>query len=373
MKIRVNKLPEIAMNKDVPPVTSPQIYDSKTGFFHPDGLFSEQIFGPVKNYECQCGLYKGKQYEGQICPQCGVRITSNMVRRITYSRIELPVDIPHPQVLYYLFSQNKELKNALYGSDYSVIYDIINAIVNSDNPKIQNLVKSGNAFTNIIPVIPPDLRPLKNKYNVDDINSYYVSILNYVTNHSLKYAEEQLKVILTKRYYGLFNYVYERIPKKSGLIRQTLLGKETDFSARTVIVPDPTLPLDTIRVSKWILFDLLRPWIIHHLVSYNINPTFTNHVIDESIRYRQSEDFLDQALMEILDRINAQAVFNRQPTLHRGSLMGFRIVPGNDDTIGIHPVVCPPYNADFNIRSPKPAICGKALRAPEYQVTIEIW
>jgi len=116
---------------------------------------------------------------------------------------------------------------------------------------IKTMRQRNQLYTKVIPVIPPDLRPMFSKYKSDDINKFYIALLKYISKHSIG-TRTSLLYSLTRFAYDLFLYTYEHIPKKSGLIRQALLGKETDFSARTVIVPDPTLPVDTISISKFI-------------------------------------------------------------------------------------------------------------------------
>jgi len=352
MKLRVNtQEPHITAIKASRPVTSPEIYDQKTGLYHRDGIFSEQIFGPVKNYECQCGFLHGKQHEGEICPHCGVKITSSFVRRITYSWIDLPFEIPHPLALFFLFKKNRTLQNTFLSARndiFNVMETIIQELNTTDDPKIANLRNHNLIYTKKIPVIPPELRPLINKFKADDINSHYVNILEAINRHMLTYTNEHLQYILTRRFWDLYNFVFERVPKKEGLIRQALLGKETDFSARTVIVPNPTLPIDTIAVSKWILLDVLKPLLIHHLFSLDILPTYANEMIDKAIHSKESNSILDSILEQVIEQHNLYAAFNRQPTLHRGSLMGFKLAISDGDVIEINPVICPPYNADFD-------------------------
>ena len=74
-------------------VTTKNIVSKK--FFHPQGLFSEQIFGPVKNYTCQCGIYHGPFASG-TCKDCGVDITNSEERRRRYAKITLPIPVLSP-------------------------------------------------------------------------------------------------------------------------------------------------------------------------------------------------------------------------------------------------------------------------------------
>ena len=75
-------------------VTSPKPIIKRK--FHPLGLFSEQIFGPIKNYVCQCGTYHGISKEGGICPICNVRIVNAVERRRTFAKITLPIPVVNP-------------------------------------------------------------------------------------------------------------------------------------------------------------------------------------------------------------------------------------------------------------------------------------
>ena len=65
--------------KDLPEITTPQLF--KKNKFHPEGLFSEQIFGPVKKYTCQCGTTYGRSQKGTVCPECHVEAVSSKARR----------------------------------------------------------------------------------------------------------------------------------------------------------------------------------------------------------------------------------------------------------------------------------------------------
>ena len=75
-------------------VSSIKIYSKNK--FHPEGLFSEQIFGPVKNYTCQCGVFHGSGKEGSICNICKVDIVSSTVRRERFAKITLPIKVVNP-------------------------------------------------------------------------------------------------------------------------------------------------------------------------------------------------------------------------------------------------------------------------------------
>ena len=85
----------------LPEVTSTKVVDKKK--FHADGLFSEQIFGPVKNYACQCDVYHGVSRSGGVCEKCGVPITNSDERRRRFAKIKLPIPVVNP-ILFDLIS-----------------------------------------------------------------------------------------------------------------------------------------------------------------------------------------------------------------------------------------------------------------------------
>jgi hypothetical protein len=77
-------------------VTKPETINYRTYKPERDGLFCERIFGPVKDYECACGKYRGKVYKNMICDRCGVKVTTTDSRRVRYGHIELPTTLSHP-------------------------------------------------------------------------------------------------------------------------------------------------------------------------------------------------------------------------------------------------------------------------------------
>ena len=94
----------------------------------PDGLFCEKIFGPSKDYECRCGKYKGKRYEGVVCDRCGVEITKSRVRRERMGHIELAAPVAHiwylrtvPYISLLLDITSKTLQEIVYFVKYVII------------------------------------------------------------------------------------------------------------------------------------------------------------------------------------------------------------------------------------------------------------
>lgn len=134
--------------------------------------------------------------------------------------------------------------------------------------------------------------------------------------------------------------------KKEGLLRANILGKRIDFSGRAVISPDPTLALDHCRIPYWMILEILKPQIVTHLVNRRICKRYNQAVklVDTCIRSKSAE--LYDVVSEFCN--NKLCILNRQPTLHRLSVLAFRISIHLGNTIQIHPMICHPFNADFD-------------------------
>ena len=160
--------------------------------------------------------------------------------------------------------------------------------------------------------------------------------------------------------------IAERIKSKEGRIRHNLAGKRTNFSARTVVSPDPNIDLDEVGVPQVIAYKLTVPekvtaWNIEYLKKFVENGPDkypgANYIIRPDGKKKKITDETKEASLEELQPgyaverhlMNGDVcIFNRQPSLHRMSMMchRIRILPGK--TFRINPVVCHPYNADFD-------------------------
>jgi DNA-directed RNA polymerase subunit beta' len=381
--------------KDLKEVSSIKILD-RNGKFHPAGLFSEQIFGPVKNYTCQCGLYYGLSRSGGTCSQCGVDIVNSYERRRRFAKIVLPLKVMNPlfyDLLYYLGGKDvlapiemlmKNEKSFMYKDEGEF------AVTNSDHPSQFNriwekseaiheiisglshdMAREGseawkfierninNLFIKEIIVLPSDLRPVSRGANKDsqvrdEINRFYIqiltkktimkeSIIDINTNKDLYY---QYWRQLQKDVNELYDHVLSKLSKKEGLIRGNILGKRIDFSGRAVIVPDPTLKLNECYLPYFMILELYKLHISKRLIELGKFKLLNKAIdfIDECI------EFKDFQLFDISNQIIQDEVclLNRQPSLHRLSMIGFYIKQTKDDVIRIHPLVCSGFNADFD-------------------------
>ena len=384
-----------SFSEDLPEVRSKNIMSKK--FYHPQGLFSEQIFGPIKNYTCQCGNYYGVSKSGGQCKLCHVDIVNSDERRKRFAIIRLPIPVVNP-LFYDLLCElgGKALKSALddlMTKEKSVLYqdgdDFITTLAPETIPEglpkwertdaiqkiveiyTENEVEDGveswkmiqdnieNLLIDRIIVLPPDLRPSsptkgKNKQLMDKINRYYVQILTkkeimrdtIIDIHRNKDMYYQYFVQIQRDVNELYSQILVKMAKKEGLIRGNILGKRIDFSGRAVIVPDPTLNIDECSLPYYMVLEIFKLQVAKKIIE-----TGKIKLLNEAI------DFVDECiergspiLYKICENVidGEVCILNRQPSLHRLGMLGFKIKMTFDKVIKIHPLVCPPFNADFD-------------------------
>ncbi|MEM1961719.1 MAG: DNA-directed RNA polymerase subunit A' [Sulfolobales archaeon] len=187
--------------------------------------------------------------------------------------------------------------------------------------------------------------------------------------HVMTYIDNELPGIpVAKRRSGMpLKTLSQRLKGKEGRFRGNLSGKRVDYSARTVISPDPNLDINEVGVPYEVAMTLtvpeyVTPWNIDKMREYVLNGPYkwpgANYVIDPAgrrldLRYVKDLKALAESLKPgyIIERhlVNGDIVlFNRQPSLHKMSIMAHRVrvLPGK--TFRLHLAVCPPYNADFD-------------------------
>src|SRR6516165_4921418 len=121
--------PEQVLGWSYGEVTKPETINYRTLKPEKDGLFSERIFGPVKDWECSCGKYKGVKHRGVVCDRCGVEVTLARVRRERMGHIELAVPVSHiwfykcmpSRIGLMLDMSARQLERVIYYEDYIVI------------------------------------------------------------------------------------------------------------------------------------------------------------------------------------------------------------------------------------------------------------
>lgn len=208
------------------------------------------------------------------------------------------------------------------------------------------------ALLNRWPVIPWIYRPFSDYgwgYVLHNLNLLYIRLLMLITRiKKLQEAKEWEEVpavytLIQKAVYEIVfggnSYRHSNIPGtlgvlsgKDGLVRQRLLGQRIDYSGRAVIVPAPDLKIDEVYLPKKIALDVLRPHIIKNLRRSEPNSKITKPLLEEWLFSVEG----------------TPVILNRQPTLHKYSLLAFRAKFWNKDVIGLHPLVVEPFNADMD-------------------------
>src|SRR5438128_3843693 len=240
---------------------------------------------------------------------------------------------------------------------------MVEAIRNSEN-------KSEWMVMDVIPVIPPDLRPLvlleSGNFATSDLNDLYRRIIN--RNNRLKKlvdlnAPEVIirneKRMLQQAVDALFDNgrcrrpvlgssnrplksLTDMIKGKQGRFRENLLGKRVDYSARSVIVVGPELKLHQCGLPKKIALELFQPFIIRRLKDLGHADTIKSA---KKMLERKDDQVWD--ILEEVTKTHA-VLLNRAPTLHRMGIQAFEPVLIEGNAIRIHPLVCKGFNADFD-------------------------
>src|SRR5499426_1479957 len=325
-------------------VKKPETINYRTFKPERDGLFCARIFGPTKDYECACGKYKRMKFAGVICDKCGVEVTRARVRRERMGHIELASPVSHvwffkglPSRIGQLLDMSlRELEKILYFEEYVVldpgkvpglkkkdlvavaIRELLRAMdmdvlarelrsgmsVETSAQKRKKIVKrlkvveaflkSGNQpewmILEVLPVIPPELRPLVpldgGRFATSDLNDLYRRVIN--RNNRLKRLMElrapeiiirNEKRMLQEAVDALFDNgrrgrvitgpnnrplksLSDTLKGKQGRFRQNLLGKRVDYSGRSVIVVGPYLKLHQCGLPKKMALELFKPFIL---------------------------------------------------------------------------------------------------------------
>jgi len=223
---------------------------------------------------------------------------------------------------------------------------------------------------NTIPVIPPDLRPLLQleggRFATSDLNTLYQRVINrnnrlrklievnapeIMVQNEKRMLQEAVDALFdnskrTRPILGTGNRALRSLSDvlkgKEGRFRQNLLGKRVDYSGRSVIVVNPELNIDQCGLPKEMVLELFKPFVMERLVSKGIAQSLRSAKL-------KIEKF-DSAIWSVLDEvIKAHPVLlNRAPTLHRLGVEGFYVTLCEGKAIQIPPLVCPPFNADFD-------------------------
>jgi len=222
----------------------------------------------------------------------------------------------------------------------------------------------------VVPVIPPDLRPLVpldgGRFATSDLNDLYRRVINrnnrlqkLILHRAPEVILRNEKRMLQEAVDALFDNgrrskairgrgkrplksLSDMLKGKQGRFRQNLLGKRVDYSGRSVIVVGPELKLHQCGLPKAMAVELFKPFIIHKLVEKGIAETVKRA---KKIVEKESPE-----VYEILEEIieDHPVLLNRAPTLHRLGIQAFEPVLVEGKAIRIHPLVCAAFNADFD-------------------------
>ena len=241
------------------------------------------------------------------------------------------------------------------------------------NNLIKNKLRPEWMIMTVIPVIPPDLRPMVpldgGRFATSDLNDLYRRVINrnnrlkqllelnapevIVRNEKRMLQEAVDSLIDNNARHGktvvastgqkrMLKSLADILKGKQGRFRQNLLGKRIDYSGRSVIVVGPSMRLDQCGIPKVMALELFKPFIISKLIGRG-----TVHNIRSANRYIEAghEDVWD-ILEEVVK--HAHVFLNRAPTLHRLGIQAFKPVLIEGLAIQIHPLVCSAFNADFD-------------------------
>jgi DNA-directed RNA polymerase subunit beta' len=222
----------------------------------------------------------------------------------------------------------------------------------------------------VIPVIPPDLRPMVQldggRFATSDLNDLYRRVINrnnrlarlqeilapeIIVRNEKRMLQEAVDALIDNGRRGRtvvgannrpLKSLSDIIEGKQGRFRQNLLGKRVDYSGRSVIVVGPKLKMHQCGLPKEMAIELFQPFVIHRLIRQNI----VNNIKAAKKLIQRADDEVMQVLQEVID--GHPIMLNRAPTLHRLGIQAFepKLVDGR--AIQLHPLVCPAFNADFD-------------------------
>ena len=425
-------------------VKKPETINYRTFKPERDGLFCAKIFGPTKDYECNCGKYKRLKHRGVVCEKCGVEVIPSYVRRERMGHIELASPVAHiwflrslpsrignllgitlrdlEKVIYFeqyividagetplkkgeLLPEERYLKALVeYGKNFKAgigpeaIRELLEKInldelsvslrqemkETGSEAKSQKLAKrlkvvedfkhSTNKpewmILEVLPVLPPDLRPLVpldgGRFATSDLNDLYRRVINrnnrlkrlqeleapeIIVRNEKRMLQEAVDVLfdngrrgktVTGRNKRPLKSLSDMLKGKQGRFRQNLLGKRVDYSGRSVIVIGPELRLHQCGLPKKMAIELFKPFVYNRLIKKGFATTIKSA---KKLVERETAEVWD-ALDEVVNEY--PVLLNRAPTLHRLGIQAFEPILIEGKAIQLHPLVCAAFNADFD-------------------------
>ena len=234
--------------------------------------------------------------------------------------------------------------------------------------------ESGNdpswMILDVIPVIPPDLRPMVQldggRFATSDLNDLYRRIINrnnrlqrlidlgapdIIVRNEKRMLQEAVDALIDNGRRGrpvtgpgnrALKSLSDMLKGKGGRFRQNLLGKRVDYSGRSVIVVGPELKIYQCGLPKEMAIELFKPFVMKELVSRGISQNIKNA--------KKLVERLDTSVWDVLEEVIAEhpVMLNRAPTLHRLGIQAFEPILVEGKAIKLHPLVCTAFNADFD-------------------------
>ena len=222
----------------------------------------------------------------------------------------------------------------------------------------------------VMPVIPPDLRPMVQldggRFATSDLNDLYRRVINrnnrlkrlldlgapeIIIRNEKRMLQESVDALIDNGRRGRpvtgagnrpLKSLSDMLKGKQGRFRQNLLGKRVDYSGRSVIVVGPELRMDQCGLPKKMALELFKPFVMKGLV----DKEYAHNIKNAKKMVEQVDDRVWGILEEVIK--GHPVLLNRAPTLHRLGIQAFEPVLVEGKAIKLHPLVCPPYNADFD-------------------------
>ncbi|MCL0092170.1 DNA-directed RNA polymerase subunit beta' [Dehalococcoidia bacterium] len=222
----------------------------------------------------------------------------------------------------------------------------------------------------VLPVIPPELRPMVQldggRFATSDLNDLYRRVINrnnrlrrlmemgtpeVIIRNEKRMLQEAVDSLIDNRQRGRavttrsgheLKSLSDMLRGKQGHFRQNLLGKRVDYSGRSVIVPGPELKLHQCGLPKRMALELFKPFVMRQLIARGL----AYNVRNAKRTVEQGNPIVWDILEEVVQ--DHPVLLNRAPTLHRLGIQAFQPVLIDDSAIQLHPLVCAAFNADFD-------------------------
>ncbi|MBU1110393.1 DNA-directed RNA polymerase subunit beta' [Patescibacteria group bacterium] len=218
----------------------------------------------------------------------------------------------------------------------------------------------------VLPIIPPDLRPMVQlsggRFATSDLNDLYRRVINrnnrlrdltqlgapdVILRNEKRMLQEAVDALIEgprreTRSRRPLKSLSEILKGKQGRFRRNLLGKRVDYSGRSVIIVGPELKVDQVGIPKEIALELFKPFVLHEIIDRDFAPNL-----------KTAKEFLQErsgVIWDLLEEVSHDhpVLLNRAPTLHRQNIQAFYPLLIDGEAIRFHPAICPGFNADFD-------------------------